>query len=615
MRRGTTILIGALVLALLVGACGSDDGAGAADDTPRPENCLGKCDGQPSTGYVSPYVADLDKMMEIWPGDVPITKLSDAFTVIMKMGDVQYPAPTHLFGVPVNVIPYSNEDKVNDASGTLVLRGDAEIAKAFPPGWVGYAVKHHRPEYRSLDVQAEADKMKEHFKLQDTHIELVVGVNRGGAPGAITINNPQGYENGRFGTDHYPMVFVRPAYPDYLDVQGVDRFNDNIRTMMVAFNTVSNFPGNYNGGDPLAAHSVERVKEHTTNMVKTVAGDEAAVAWFDDPLHQVYCAELAHVATSAGLIVPLNAATMVPLAGQEAWDAFVAEVDKHNTARIELEKKPEYYDALLSGELQVLTDAGIELSNFALDNENKLVALVEMTLAPEDLLAAAEYAPADQQAAEREKIAFKPMTMADIVEQFLRTHVPRELLGESMAPVQGQMLQTMKPGLLEAMSMDQLPAEDPRRVAVDGLFAQLVEVVSTPHADYAAFRTALAPLMEQARTMTGPRDETGTGYFVPPSLLHVIAQGKHLGGMMGLSYVGHGIHYKAVRNPTGEAEEPAEEEAEEPAEEEPGPTPEEPYAGSCTMTCGLAAPDDSCYCDEVCLEYEDCCDDFEELCQ
>jgi len=306
---------------------------------------------------------------------------------------------------------------------------------------------------------------------------------------------------------------------------------------------------------------------------------------------------------------------VVPLAGQESWDAFVAEVAKHNTARIELEKKPEYYDALLSGDLQILADDGIELSKFALDNENKLVALAEMTLAPEDLLAAAEYAPGEEQAAEREKIAFKPMTMADIVEQFLRTHVPRELLGESMAPVQGQMLQTMKPGLLEAMSMDQLPAEDPRRVAVDALFGQLVEVVSTQHADYAAFRAALAPLMEKARTMTGPRDETGTGYFVPPSLLHVIAQGKHLGGLMGLSYVGHGIHYTAVRKQAGESEEPAEEEGEEPTAEEPGPTPEEPYAGSCTMTCGLAAPDDSCYCDEVCLEYEDCCADFEELCQ
>ena len=606
MRRVKWILI-AMIAALSFG-CAEDTGQ-TTDESLRPENCLGKCDGLPTTGYVSPYEADLAKMMTIWPGP-PIQTINDAFVVIMKMGEIQYPAPTHHFGVEVNVIPYANEDKVNDADGNMISRGDVEIAKAFPAGWVGYAVKHHRPEYRSLDVQAVGDAMKEHFKLQDTHIELVVGVTRGGVPGAITLNNPQSYEDGRFGNDHYPMIFVKPDYPDYLDVMQAAQFNDNIRTMMAAFNTVSNFPSDYNGGDPLAAHTVDRVKEHTTNMVKAITGDEEAKAWFKDPLHQIYCAELAHVATSAGVSVPLNAATMVPMVGQETWDAFVAEVNKHNAARIELEKENEYYEALLDNNQQVITDAGIELSAFVTGNDNKLVALVELTLAAEDLQPAAEYGGV-KAAEDRTKLAFQPMTMADIVEQFLRTHVPRETLGESMAPVQGQMLTKMKPGLLEAMGMDKLPEEDPRRVAVNGLFDQLVQVISVQYGNYDEFRAALAPLMAAARKVTGPRDDTGTGYFVPPSLLHVITQGKHNGGLIGLTYVGHGVHFSACRKKAGTPEV----EPEEPEVEEPGPTPEAPFAGSCTMSCGLAAPDDSCYCDQVCKDYGDCCADLDEVCQ
>ena len=37
-----------------------------------------------------------------------------------------------------------------------------------------------------------------------------------------------------------------------------------------------------------------------------------------------------------------------------------------------------------------------------------------------------------------------------------------------------------------------MPATDPRRMAVDSLFAQIVEVVSRPHESYAAFRAEVA---------------------------------------------------------------------------------------------------------------------------
>jgi hypothetical protein len=578
-----TILGGALVvLASLVGfACSSesgDTGPGSVSDRKKPVGCVGKCDS-PTDVFVSPYVADIAKMNAIWPGEPAIVKVEDAYTVLVDLGQAKFPAPTHLFGAPVNVIPYSNADGIKDAAGKTVERGDAGIAKAFPRGVVGYAIKHHRPEHRKLSPQDIAANMKEQVKLQDTHIEIVVGVSRDGEPGAVTLNNPQDYEQGLFGTPGYSMVFVKPAWPSYLSANQIKAFNDNVRTMIAAFNTVSDFPGDYNGGDPLAAHDVPKLQEHVKQMVLAVGGDSAAQDFFKDPKNLVYCAELAFLGTSAGLHFPLNDATIVPLVGQAAWDAFKAELDKHNAG---------------------------QASNFTTLNENQRVKYVDLSLAPADLKGMPSYSP---DASDAGKLAFKPMTMADILQHFLRTHVPREQLGEQLAPVQGQLLEQMKPGVLEAMAMDQLPAADPKRVAVEQLFDALVGVVKKSYANYAEFQAAVEPLMQQARKMTGPRDDTGTGYFVPPSLLHVVAQGKHPGGLIGLQYVGHGIHWSAVSLPaTPPPSNPTDDGSLNVV------PPNSPYGKSCVSSCGGSSPDGSCWCDNSCAEYGDCCTDKATAC-
>jgi hypothetical protein len=511
---------GAFVLLLGLGCDGgTEDDAGV---TPGGKSDL-------AAEGTAQYVADMARLNADFPGATPMQVVEDAFRVTVVVGDQPLVADTHLFGGPVNVIPFSDTDNVTDAAGEAVARGDDIVAAYFPPGEIGIGVRHHRPQYRVLDLEgADASTMKEHFKFQDTHIEVVIGVVRDGLPGAITVNNPQGYQSGRFGTAQYAPIFLRPVYPAYLDDALVRQFRDNIRTMLVGFNSVSNFPGDYNGGDPLAANTPERVREHAVMMVRAVAGDAEARAWFEEPAHQIYCAELAHVAFSAGLIMPLNAATFEPLVGAPTWQAFVAAVAAHN-----------------SGQQTAFTEL----------NENQLVSLVQLQIAPEDLRAAPSYAPAGS--GDDQRLAFQPMTMADIVEQWMRSHIPREVFGESLAPVQAAVLTQMRPGLLETMGMSQLPTTDPRRVAVEALFDQLVTVVGTQYASYDAFRAALAPLLEQARQITGPRDDSGTGLFVPPSVMHLVAQGRNPGGLVGLRYVGHGLHYSQVRRATAPTTEPA----------------------------------------------------------
>lgn len=574
---------GVLGFAIALMGCGSSDAdaGGGSTGTPRekPVGCVGKCDS-PTDVFVSPYVADVGKMNQIWPSAKPMEKVEDAYSVEVDLGpDVKIKAPTHLFGAPVNVIPYSNEDGIVDAAGKPVARGDAGVAKAFPPGVVGYAIKHHRPEHRTLSPNDLSENMKEQVKLQDTHIENVIGVQRDGEAGAITLNNPQTYEQGFFGTPQYSMVFVKPKWPSYLGPNEIQAFNDNVRSMIAAFNTVSDFPGDYNGGDPLAAWNVAKLGEHVTQMLKAVAGDTAAQAFFKDPKNQIYCAELAFVGTSAGLHFPLNDATIVPLVGQETWDLFKAEVQKHNAG---------------------------EASAFSTLNGNQRVKYVELELAPDSLKAMPQYSndPADAQ-----KLAFVPFTLAEIIQHFLRTHIPREQLGEAVAPVQGKLLEQMKPGILEAMKMDALPEADPRRQAVEGLFTALVDAVKKPYGSYAEFQQKLEPLLAQARKLVGPRDDTGTGYFVPPSLLHVVAQGKNPGGLIGLEYVGHGIHWSAVSLPAA----PPAPDPNDDGQLDTVPT-ENPYAKSCQSSCGGSSPDGSCWCDDQCASYGDCCSDRNSVC-
>jgi hypothetical protein len=315
-------------------------------------------------------------------------------------------------------------------------------------------------------------------------------------------------------------------------------------------------------------------------MVKAITGDTAARAWFEDPKNQIYCAELAFVGLSAGLHFPLNEATFIPLVGQETWDLFEAELQKH---------------------------AAGEASAFTTLNQNQRVKYVELELAPENLKPMPQYS---NDGSDAQKLAFVPFTLAEIIQHFLRTHIPREQLGEPVAPVQGKLLEQMKPGILEAMKMNDLPESDPRRQAVEGLFAQLVDVVKKPYGSYGEFQSQLEPLLAQARKLVGPRDDTGTGYFVPPSLLHVVAQGKNPGGLVGLDYVGHGIHWSAVRLPAA----PPPPDPSDDGQLDTVPA-DNPYANSCRSSCGGSSPDGSCWCDTECASYGDCCSDKASVCQ
>jgi hypothetical protein len=150
--------------------------------------------------------------------------------------------------------------------------------------------------------------------------------------------------------------------------------------------------------------------------------------------------------------------------------------------------------------------------------------------------------------AESGKLAFQPETMPDIIDGFLQVTLPRKQLGEQVAPYQAKVLELMKPGLLEMLS---LPPDGAEAKAVLSLYDEIVEVVRKQYADYAEFRRNLQPLMERARSAT-VKEGTGVGWFTPPSLFHLVLRGINVdAGLIGLEYLGHGIHFSAVRSANG----------------------------------------------------------------
>jgi hypothetical protein len=560
---------------------------------------------QPGTQTI--YIPDYAKINQTFHGEAPVNGLRDLFSVNMKFKDpmnpertLSYKAQTHVFGKKMKITGYGAAEMATDAAGNS-LPYDVEVAKSVKPGDVYIYVKGHRPEHRFIDTRdpraADPNAMKEHFKLQNTHISIAVGVKHAnGKAGAITLNNPQSYQNGRFGSKTYGGIFVKPVMPKYLTGRQQKGFMNNIRNMIAGFNAVSDFPGDYNGGDPLGVHNPKEVRKAVANMILAIAGKGASARsadvqsgsvaakarqWFKDPKNQIYCAELAFVGMSAGMIVPLNWSGVKNLKGiggqkidQQTWGRFQQAMKAHNRG----ETTP--FTALNGNSLAKKVMLAPEKGT--LGQRGSVSAL------PSDLKPEYAYGRTDARA----KLALKPQTMAGIVEGFLATHVPRSraagvdkaiqsMTGKNpyqmkaearaqgqqlgvgkiremyMAPIQAALLQNMKPGLYGQMDLIDKPGDTAgnairaqKRAQVDVVWNALVEKVKTPHKDYRSFRKALRPVLAQAKQITGPRPDAfqGKGLFVPPSLFHLAAKFRtRYAGSLDFKYHSHGLEFSMLR--------------------------------------------------------------------
>lgn len=461
----------------------------------------------------SAFALDADRAARVFQRPaMTVTRPDDLFATAVGV-----PGGPHIV-VPTHYDPAAGSPRLVAYDDALEWR-QSDIARFFAPGEVFICVKHHKPAHPDLTSAG-----KEAIKFDATHIQIGVGVEGpdetgGRASGAITINNPQDYKDGLFGSDAYPMIFLKLVFPASIDARTRRQYVDNIRTWLLIANTYTEFPDDYNGGDPLGTRSVSQIEEFGDTLLQALVGTpaerERAIAWLQDPAHLVYCAELAHVAVNLGVHVPLN-------------------------------------QARLGGRFRAVK-AALKSKAFLERNRNPHASRVDLGTAAEslkpitDLLGVAP-TEAGPDAPFGSGLALVPFTVADMVEHFVRDHIPRRELGEQSAPAQAQLLEMVRPGLMEAMGLDRLPPTDPSRVAVESLFDAITAYVGTPAEDYAAFRRGLEPLLQRARQLTGPRPD-GSGAFMPPHawLLHALGRADNTGGVLGVEIVGHGLHASLLR--------------------------------------------------------------------
>lgn len=446
------------------------------------------------------YRVDLGKAGVLFGSE--FTSETDLFSIRTPLPDgSEIKAPTHMMGQTADTLRLIAYD---DAWG--VQQQDA--ARFVAPGEIAIAIKHHSP----------APEGGEEMKLQCTHIQIVVGIRTKDGPGVVTINNPQTYEASPFGSETYPMIFVKPVFPLEISPQMQRAYVNNIRTWLIIANTFTFFPANYDGGDPLGTRSAGQVRTLGDKLLEALAGDEAAIRWLESGENNVYCAELAHIALNLGIHYPLNVANL-------------------GTRR-----------------LRVLADQ-IRTKKFLARNENANVALVGLETAPDDLqpigdLLGLQITEPNDEDPFGDGLAIEPFTMADILEQFIRRTIPRDQMGETVAPIQAALLKTAQPQLLQVTGINQLPESDPRRQAVTALYEQLIMAVGKSYRDYAAFREAIRPLLAQARKFASPRTD-GAGAFVPPHCFLARAsdavQGKSCQGVFNWQYLGHGLHASVLK--------------------------------------------------------------------
>jgi hypothetical protein len=444
--------------------------------------------------------------------------------VRLTLGGASWTVDSHLLGDDLRIVPYDNGEGATDASGTPFGAGDAAIAELFPPGEIGLAVKHHRAAQRALELPYRSMfLLREELKLQGSHLQIVVGVERDGAPGAVTLSSPQTYESGRFGTPGYPMIFLRPVYPPFLDAEQVRAFRDNTRTMMVGFSSVASFPSSYSSGDPMAASTPEAVREHVAMMVRAIGGDSAALRWFAEPGRRLYCGELAFLAINAGSLVPLNARTLEPMVGAEAWGAFVDQVERHRRG---------------------------ELSRFSTLNQNRLVPLIDLELAPADLRPAPEASPVPLS----DQLALEPQSAADLLRVYLRLVLPAmdaAVAAEASAPVdvpalRAELIRSLRAGLVQVLDLAQKPPGDPGRSTAEELIEQMAVAAGTKGSGAETLQ-AIEPVLDELEEHLLTLGSSASVLLAPPSLFQAVAQDLWPAGLLDLEYVAHGLHVSLLR--------------------------------------------------------------------
>lgn len=371
----------------------------------------------------------------------------------------------------LRLIPYDNVFGIKQESLS------AQLAQ----GEIAISIKHHSP--------SPMPNKLDDLKLQCTHIQMAVRVR----DGVLTINNPRGYEGGLFGEPDYPMILLRPKFPSYITSEMQKAYIDNIRTWLVIANTFSQFPGDYDGGDPLGCIDKERILKYGKALLQALMGDQSAKDWLDKDENRLYCAELAYVALNLGIHFPLN---------ERFIGADFSLIQKHIVEKA-----------------------------FLTENENPYVALVDLVMAPNNLDPIAIL--------NGKELAIEPFCSADIIYHYIQNIVPRQHLGEVLgSELQSKVFDEIKPMLPNFLRLETTLEKEQFHILVQ----KIGQVIAGIYPNYLDFKLALKPILDELRVFS---QKYGMAY-IPPHCFLIRALENSLkktnAGFFEWEYVGHGLH-------------------------------------------------------------------------
>ncbi len=467
----------------------------------------------------SRYDIDLEKVRQVW--QCRADSLLDLFCTRNTFHGAQpVIAPTHTLGLAepdIRLIAFDNpgaEDPEADESE------QPDIARFIAPGEFAVVIRYR---YRNNS----RDPLDE-IKLRCFHSQVAIGVERNGKAGVISLANPQRFfrkrnkrrtPHGLFGAPAHVLIFLKPVFPGKLDALEIRRYVDNITAWTAIANTFSVFPNRerFNGKDPLATIDLEKVATLGDRLLEALLGEEAAFKWLNSPENRVYCGELIHLGLNLGLYHPLSRAHL----GEEKYAAVKSRLAGPGA----LSENPNHYIrqmklALAADELKPIDRA----CDFSGEH-----------ISPEPYFDA--------------RLAVQPFTLADMLEVFVQMTVPREEMGEKVAPLQVQLLEKIKPEFFKAAGNGEMPPDDPNRAQIELFYQKLISVVGREYGDYQGFIARVAPFLRAAREF--PEQFKALNAFMPPHCFLARAQeylqGKPRQGILGWQYLGHGLHRKLLK--------------------------------------------------------------------
>ncbi|NJL38460.1 MAG: hypothetical protein HC899_18245 [Leptolyngbyaceae cyanobacterium SM1_4_3] len=88
-----------------------------------------------------------------------------------------------------------------------------------------------------------------------------------------TYNEPDSYHGGLYGSDGYVAVAQRLVFPEFVTPQQARGYTDSIVCWMGLLNPFTQFPSDYNGGDPTRVSNRAALTEILRNGLLAALGD------------------------------------------------------------------------------------------------------------------------------------------------------------------------------------------------------------------------------------------------------------------------------------------------------------------------------------------------------